>query len=100
MQISIKNFSMAEFLKWLDENKEDVNTTTLNQVGCLGLCNVSFKNENTEILSTCKTMGVKEAHEKACELFDIDKNRKITEMNIIISCNDIPRITTTELKTD
>jgi hypothetical protein len=98
MKINVKDFSMTEFLAWLGENKESIQHFELKQVGELGLLRAQMVNKNIKTLSQCGNMGVKEAHLKACELFDIDTERKICNMKIEIDYDSVPRITTTELK--
>lgn len=99
-KINIKDFSMIDFLNWLDENKDSVSHFNLKQYESLGICNVSMKDDRFEVLQECGVMGVKESHEKICEAFNIDKSRKIADIKVHVCYDDVPRITITELKTD
>jgi hypothetical protein len=98
--IGVKDFSMIEFLSWLDKNKDNVSFIDLNQVDTLASCRVSMKDNRVKTLRGCGAMGVREAHEKICDAFDIDKERKITDIKIHVCYDGVPEIVIKELKVD
>ena len=95
-RINIKDFSMAEFLKWLSDNKEVVDCLNIDSAGNLAHVTFSYINKDTKTLKECKVMDVKETHLKLCEIFNIDVDRKIYELNINVRSGELPIITTKE----